>query len=161
MLRRLKADVEAQMPKKYEHIVPCQLSRRQRFLYDDFMSQTKTKDSLSSGNYMNIINILMQLRKCCNHPNLFAEPLVETPFVASPLTVVYPSLVFRDLEQEPRSRLRRAELVSFDSVDLNFMNLCLIHYECSSLVSQSSSEVAAVNTKILDLSLPVSDVDFG
>ncbi|VEL16199.1 unnamed protein product [Protopolystoma xenopodis] len=38
LLRRLKADVERQLPKKYEHIVMCRLSRRQRFLYDDFMS---------------------------------------------------------------------------------------------------------------------------
>lgn len=38
ILRRLKRDVEKQMPQKYEHIVSCPLSRRQRFLYDDFMS---------------------------------------------------------------------------------------------------------------------------
>lgn len=41
LLRRLKADVEKQMPKKYEHVVMCKLSKRQRFLYDDFMSQAK------------------------------------------------------------------------------------------------------------------------
>jgi E1A-binding protein p400 len=29
VLRRLKKDVETQMPGKYEHIVKCQLSRRQ------------------------------------------------------------------------------------------------------------------------------------
>ena len=29
ILRRLKKDVETQMPNKYEHIVKCQLSRRQ------------------------------------------------------------------------------------------------------------------------------------
>lgn len=29
ILRRLKKDVETQMPGKYEHIVSCQLSRRQ------------------------------------------------------------------------------------------------------------------------------------
>ena len=41
LLRRLKKDVEKQMPKKYEHVIMCRLSKRQRFLYDDFMSQTK------------------------------------------------------------------------------------------------------------------------
>lgn len=41
LLRRLKDDVEKQMPKKYEHVVMCRLSKRQRFLYDEFMSQTK------------------------------------------------------------------------------------------------------------------------
>ena len=39
LLRRIKVDVEKQMPKKYEHVVRCRLSKRQRFLYDDFMAQ--------------------------------------------------------------------------------------------------------------------------
>ena len=41
LLRRLKNEVEKQMPKKFEHVVMCKLSKRQRFLYDDFMSQAK------------------------------------------------------------------------------------------------------------------------
>lgn len=71
LLRRLKADVEKQMPAKHEHIVYCRLSKRQRFLYDDFMSRAQTKETLASGNFMSIINCLMQLRKVCNHPDLF------------------------------------------------------------------------------------------
>lgn len=41
LLRRLKADVERQMPRKYEHVLLCRLARRQRFLYDDFMARAK------------------------------------------------------------------------------------------------------------------------
>lgn len=41
LLRRLKSEVEKQMPKKYEHIIMCRLSKRQRFLYDDYMSRAK------------------------------------------------------------------------------------------------------------------------
>ena len=41
LLRRLKCEVEKQLPQKYEHVIRCRLSKRQRFLYDDFMSQTK------------------------------------------------------------------------------------------------------------------------
>lgn len=63
LLRRLKINVEKEMPAKIEHIVQCRLSRRQRFLYDDFMSRSKTKEDLASGNYMSILNVLMQLRK--------------------------------------------------------------------------------------------------
>jgi len=29
------------MPKKYEHVVMCRLSNRQRYLYEDFMSRSK------------------------------------------------------------------------------------------------------------------------
>ena len=52
LLRRLKSEVEKQMPKKYEHIVKCPLSKRQRYLYDDFMSRAKTKETLESGNLL-------------------------------------------------------------------------------------------------------------
>ena len=52
LLRRLKSEVEKQMPKKYEHVVRCPLSKRQRFLYDDFMSRANTKDTLKSGNLL-------------------------------------------------------------------------------------------------------------
>ncbi|ODV80148.1 snf family helicase [Suhomyces tanzawaensis NRRL Y-17324] len=79
LLRRLKKDVEKQMPGKYEHIVYCRLSKRQRFLYDEFMSRAKTKETLASGNFLSIINCLMQLRKVCNHPDLFeVRPIVTS-----------------------------------------------------------------------------------
>lgn len=71
LLRRLKKDVEKQMPAKYEHVLYCRLSKRQRYLYDDFMSRASTRATLKSGNFMSILNCLMQLRKVCNHPDLF------------------------------------------------------------------------------------------
>ncbi|ODV91242.1 hypothetical protein CANCADRAFT_121715 [Tortispora caseinolytica NRRL Y-17796] len=83
LLRRIKADVEKQMPAKYEHIVFCRLSKRQRYLYDEFMSRTKTRETLASGNYMSIINCLMQLRKVCNHPDLFEVRPIVTSYVLS------------------------------------------------------------------------------
>ena len=46
LLRRLKNEVEKQLPKKYEHTVHCSLSKRQRFLYDDFMSRWEIKSHL-------------------------------------------------------------------------------------------------------------------
>ena len=80
LLRRLKADVEKQMPAKYEHVVYCKLSKRQRYLYDGFMSRAQTKETLASGNYLSIINCLMQLRKVCNHPDLFETRQIVTSF---------------------------------------------------------------------------------
>ena len=73
LLRRLKKDVAKQLPGKYEHIVACKLSKRQQHLYEEFMSKSSTRASLSGGNYLGMMNILMQLRKVCNHPDLF-EP---------------------------------------------------------------------------------------
>lgn len=81
LLRRTKAEVEKQMPKKIEHVVYCRLSNRQRLLYDDFMSRGKTKDAFSSGSYFSILNCVMQLRKVCNHPDLFESRPITTSFV--------------------------------------------------------------------------------
>uniref|UniRef100_A0A4W4FG96 Snf2-related CREBBP activator protein n=1 Tax=Electrophorus electricus TaxID=8005 RepID=A0A4W4FG96_ELEEL len=101
LLRRIKADVEKQMPKKYEHVVRCRLSKRQRFLYDDFMAQASTRETLASGHFMSVINILMQLRKVCNHPNLFDPRPIQSPFIIEPVVYSTASLVLQALETSP------------------------------------------------------------
>ncbi len=79
LLRRLKSDVEQQLPPKYEHVLLCPLSKRQRLLYDEFISCRSTVDVLSSSNYLGMMNILMQLRKVCNHPDLFeVRPIISS-----------------------------------------------------------------------------------
>jgi len=58
LLRRLKNEVEKQLPKKFEHIIKCPLSKRQRYLYDDFMCRAKTKETLESGNLLVILKFI-------------------------------------------------------------------------------------------------------
>ncbi|RNA24823.1 PHOTOPERIOD-INDEPENDENT EARLY FLOWERING 1-like isoform X1, partial [Brachionus plicatilis] len=94
ILRRLKAHVEKQMPKKYEHVIKCALSKRQRLLYDEFMSLSSTREKIAQGHYMSVINILMQLRKVCNHPDLFEPRPIVSSFVSQPLEYRVPSIVF-------------------------------------------------------------------
>ncbi|XP_054624215.1 helicase SRCAP isoform X2 [Dunckerocampus dactyliophorus] len=115
LLRRIKADVEKQMPKKYEHVVRCRLSKRQRFLYDDFMAQASTKETLASGHFMSVINILMQLRKVCNHPNLFDPRPIQSPFITKPIVFRTASLVLDAMEVPP---LKRCDLSIFDLIGL-------------------------------------------
>uniref|UniRef100_UPI0037E8D6CE helicase SRCAP isoform X2 n=1 Tax=Semicossyphus pulcher TaxID=241346 RepID=UPI0037E8D6CE len=115
LLRRIKIDVEKQMPKKYEHVVRCRLSKRQRFLYDDFMAQASTRETLASGHFMSVINILMQLRKVCNHPNLFDPRPIQSPFITKPIVFNTASLVQEALEISP---LKRCDLSMFDLVGL-------------------------------------------
>ncbi|OMJ17302.1 Helicase SWR1 [Smittium culicis] len=79
ILRRLKKDVEKQMPKKTEHLIYCTLSKRQKYLYDDFISRSKTINTLKSGRYMDVMSCLMQLRKVCNHPDLFEPRQIQSP----------------------------------------------------------------------------------
>ncbi len=65
LLRRLKADVEKQLPQKHEHVIMCRLSRRQRTLYEDYMASSDVQATMASGNFLGMINCLMQLRKVC------------------------------------------------------------------------------------------------
>jgi helicase SWR1 len=137
LLRRLKADVEKQMPAKYEHVELCRLSKRQRQLYDGFMSMTKTKETLASGNYLSIINCLMQLRKVCNHPDLFETRPVTTSFAMSK-----PALA----DFEINDFLVRRKLLAYSdgNANLDFLRLAPISNEGRSTmeVLQSSKLIA-------------------
>lgn len=115
LLRRVKVDVEKQMPKKYEHVIRCRLSKRQRCLYDDFMAQTTTKETLATGHFMSVINILMQLRKVCNHPNLFDPRPVTSPFITPGICFSTASLVLRATEVHP---LQQIDMGRFDLIGL-------------------------------------------
>nr|XP_012997047.1 helicase SRCAP [Cavia porcellus] len=115
LLRRVKVDVEKQMPKKYEHVIRCRLSKRQRYLYDDFMAQTTTKETLATGHFMSVINILMQLRKVCNHPNLFDPRPVTSPFITPGICFSTSSLVLSATDVHP---LQRIDMGRFDLIGL-------------------------------------------
>lgn len=98
ILRRLKIDVEKNLPKKYEHIISCQLSRRQRKLYEEYISSSETLSLLSSGNLLGVMNCLMQLRKVCNHPDLFAGRSIISSFDMNPgLYLHIPVIIFEIL----------------------------------------------------------------
>ena len=72
LLRRLKADVELEVPKKYEFILFAWMTEWQSLMYADLL---KREIADSAGKPQRLQNILMQLRKCCNHPYLFDWPV--------------------------------------------------------------------------------------
>jgi len=61
----------------------------------------RTKETLAGGQFMSVINVLMQLRKVCNHPNLFEPRPTVSPFVTAPLVLRIPSIVHEVLERHP------------------------------------------------------------
>ncbi|KAL4630809.1 putative global transcription activator SNF2L1 [Arapaima gigas] len=77
LLRRIKAEVEKSLPPKKEVKIYLGLSKMQREWYTKIlMKDIDILNSAGKMDKMRLLNILMQLRKCCNHPYLFdgAEP---------------------------------------------------------------------------------------
>jgi SWI/SNF-related matrix-associated actin-dependent regulator of chromatin subfamily A member 5 len=72
MLRRLKADVESSLPPKTETLVFCEMSPLQRETYKKVLERdlSVVAGTENSGRTA-VLNIVMQLRKACNHPYLF------------------------------------------------------------------------------------------
>ncbi|KAG8457743.1 hypothetical protein KFE25_005756, partial [Diacronema lutheri] len=76
LLRRVKGEVEGDLPPKKEMLLSLGLSPMQREQYksilkrdiDALYSSTGTQFAANKGR---LLNIVMQLRKCCNHPYLF------------------------------------------------------------------------------------------
>ena len=72
MLRRLKADVAKGLPPKTETLIMVGMSKMQKKLYKKLLLRDlETITSSNSKNKTTILNIVMQLRKCCAHPYLF------------------------------------------------------------------------------------------
>ncbi|KAM0719229.1 hypothetical protein Q7P37_005134 [Cladosporium fusiforme] len=79
LLRRLKKDVEKDLPDKQERIIKCNFSALQAKLYKQLGTHNRIMVNDSNGKktgMRGLSNMLMQLRKLCNHPFVFEE--VET-----------------------------------------------------------------------------------
>lgn len=77
MLRRVKKDIEFEMVKKEEKNIICKLSYRQTQLYKWVKDTIKNNKSSSETV---LANLVMQLRKVCNHADLLEKSDVESPY---------------------------------------------------------------------------------
>ena len=77
LLRRLKKDVEKDLPDKVEKVIKCKMSGLQQIMYQQMLKHRR----LYIGDHTNkkmvglrgFNNQLMQLKKICNHPFVFEE----------------------------------------------------------------------------------------
>ncbi|KAL3533921.1 hypothetical protein ACH5RR_007442 [Cinchona calisaya] len=134
ILRRLKRDVEKQLPMKHEHVIYCRLSKRQRNLYEDFIASSETQATLAGSNFFGMISVIMQLRKVCNHPDLFEGRPIVSSFDMSGIDLQLSSSVCAMLAPGP-----------FSTVDLCNLGLSFTHLDiCMS--SWESEEIQAIAT---------------
>lgn len=68
LLRRLKRDVNVDLPTKTEQVLFCRLAPSQRATYKDFLRSREVRDVLNGD--LQPFRAVGILRKICNHPDL-------------------------------------------------------------------------------------------
>ena len=107
MLRRIKKDVENELTEKVEVLVYCPLTIRQKLLYTGLKQNIRMEELLaglglgsgtanSSMGVSNLMNLVMQFRKVCNHPELFERREPKSPFMFNLPPPLLPRLPFLD-----------------------------------------------------------------
>jgi len=71
LLRRVKKEVETELPDKVENVIKVELSSWQKVLYRYIQDSNYSLANPLSLKLKNLSNSVMQLRKVCNHPYLF------------------------------------------------------------------------------------------
>ncbi|KAH8292007.1 hypothetical protein KR054_003340 [Drosophila jambulina] len=107
MLRRIKKDVENELSDKIEIMVYCPLTIRQKLLYRALKQKIRIEDLLhltsgsstatsSSSSASNLMNLVMQFRKVCNHPELFERRDARSPFFMRCAEYTIPRLIYEN-----------------------------------------------------------------
>ncbi|KAL2465986.1 DNA helicase INO80 [Abeliophyllum distichum] len=135
MLRRVKKDVITELTGKTEITVHCKLSSRQQAFYQAIKNKISlaelfdgNRGHLNEKKILNLMNIVIQLRKVCNHPELFERnegstyfyfgeipnSLLPPPFGEledvhysggrNPITYEIPKLVYQEVGQGSKMR---------------------------------------------------------
>ncbi|XP_047347049.1 chromatin-remodeling ATPase INO80 isoform X1 [Vespa velutina] len=108
MLRRIKKDVENELSDKIEVMVYCPLTTRQKLLYSALKKKIRIEDLLhytvgggdttpNDKNFTsNLMNLVMQFRKVCNHPELFERRDAKSPFFMCTQSFEMPALLYTE-----------------------------------------------------------------
>ncbi|KAF4460118.1 DNA helicase INO80 [Fusarium albosuccineum] len=89
MLRRVKKHVQKELGDKIEMDVFCNLTYRQRAYYSNLRNQINIMDLVEKATMGDdqdsgtLMNLVMQFRKVCNHPDLFERAEVTSPFACA------------------------------------------------------------------------------
>ncbi|WVW84451.1 hypothetical protein I302_106485 [Kwoniella bestiolae CBS 10118] len=88
MLRRVKKHVQKELGDKIEIDLLVDLSQRQRNIYKALRQRVSISDLIAQANNAtdtsgakNLMNLVMQFRKVCNHPDLFERADVVSPYM--------------------------------------------------------------------------------
>lgn len=124
MLRRIKKHVQKELGDKIEEDVFCDLTYRQRAYYSNLRNRISIMDLIEKAavgddqDTATLMNLVMQFRKVCNHPDLF-----ERADTSSPLSLAHFA--------ETASFLREGNNVNVDYSTRNLIEYDLPRLLCS------------------------------
>ena len=124
MLRRIKKHVQKELGDKVEEDVYCDLTYRQRAYYGNLRNRISIMDLIEKATVgdeqdtASLMNLVMQFRKVCNHPDLF-----ERAETTSPVSLVHYA--------ETVSFMREGHFVHLDYSTRNLIEYDLPRLLCS------------------------------
>ena len=89
MLRRIKKHVQKELGEKIEEDIFCDMTYRQRDYYGKLRNQINFMDLVDKAaigddqDTATLMNLVMQFRKVCNHPDLFERKETSSPYALS------------------------------------------------------------------------------
>lgn len=123
MLRRVKKNVQSELGDKVEIDLFCDLTNRQQKYYQMLKSQISIMDLLDASSNddstQSLMNLVMQFRKVCNHPDLFERADVKSSFSFGSFAETSSFLRETDLELAYTSR----NLIGYDLPKLVYHDL--------------------------------------
>lgn len=98
MLRRVKRDVQNELGEKIEVELMCPLSARQKRMYYKLKERISVAELLEKAKSISnndvitssLMNLYMQFRKVCNHPELFEREQIKSPFFMTAVESIKP-----------------------------------------------------------------------
>ena len=130
MLRRIKKHVQKELGDKIEEDLFCDLTYRQRAYYGNLRNRISIMDLIEKAavgddqDTATLMNLVMQFRKVCNHPDLFERAETSSPF----------------------SLVHYAETASFlregNNVNVPYSTRNLIEYDLPRLLCTSSARLS-------------------
>lgn len=129
MLRRIKKHVQQELGDKVEKDVFCDLTYRQRAYYSNLRNRVSIMDLIEKAavgdeaDSTTLMNLVMQFRKVCNHPDLFERAETRSPLSAGHFA-------------ETASFIREGQ-----SVDVRYSTRNLIEYQLPCLLCSDAARV--------------------
>ena len=138
MLRRVKKDVEHEIGPKEEFEIACEMTEKQKILYNSIKEKLSNISDLfistdSKFKVTNLMNLVMQFRKVCNHPELFERNFGKVSFT------------FKDLVSEHFSN--SMFILLNGDVHLRINNKSVVNYYLPKMIYDLCYELYDINNK--------------